>query len=83
MRFNQFGRVDEDDAALEPARFPDVATPRERDEAEMRAWPGTLSDTDLVAEVDSTLTRDRRPWWHYLMHILTHAAQQGQTPRRC
>jgi uncharacterized damage-inducible protein DinB len=78
-RLNLQGRTDEDEAELAPADFPDVASLRERwerDEAEMRAWLGTLTDDDLAAEVDSAFSRDRRPLWHYLMHILTHAAQQ-------
>ena len=42
----------------------------------MRAWIATLTDAHLAAEVDSVQTRDRRPLWHYLMHIFTHAQQQ-------
>lgn len=68
-----------DEAELEAEDFPDVASLREcweRDEAEMRAWLSTLTDEHLATEIASTFTRDRRPLWHYLMHILTHAAQQ-------
>ncbi len=42
----------------------------------MRAWLSTLTDGDLAAEVASTFTRDRRPLWLFLVHIVTHAAQQ-------
>lgn len=78
-RLDLQGRIDEDEAELNPEDFPDVASLRERweeDEAEMRAWLGTLSDGDLESEVASAFTRDRRPLWHYLVHILTHATQQ-------
>lgn len=78
-RLNLQNRLAEDGAELNPADFSDVASLRERweqDEAEMRAWLGTLDDGDLAAEVASTFTRDRRPLWLFLVHILTHAAQQ-------
>lgn len=78
-RLNLQSNLNEDGAELDAADFPDVASLRERwqrAEAEMRAWLGTLSDEHLAAETTSTFTRDRRPLWQYLMHILTHAAQQ-------
>lgn len=78
-RLNLQNRLAEDEAELNPVDFPDVASLRERwerDEAEMRAWLGTLNDGDLTAEVASTFTRDRRPLWLFLVHILTHAVQQ-------
>ncbi|MEJ7839711.1 MAG: hypothetical protein WKF81_12915, partial [Thermomicrobiales bacterium] len=71
--------LDESDKELEPSDFPDLASLRDRwteDESEMRAWLESLGDADLEAEVDSSLTMDRRPRWHYLMHIFTHAQQQ-------
>lgn len=78
-RLNLQNRLAENEVELTPAAFPDVASLREhweRDEAEMRAWLGTLTDQHLASEVASTFTRDRRPRWQYLVHILTHAAQQ-------
>jgi uncharacterized damage-inducible protein DinB len=47
-----------------------------RDEAEMRAWFDSLSDDDLARSAPSEFTRDRRPLWMYLVHIITHAMQQ-------
>jgi uncharacterized damage-inducible protein DinB len=64
---------------LQPEDYPDVKTLRShwaRDEAEMRAWIDALSDEDLEGVVASAFTRDRRPLWQYLLHIVTHAAQQ-------
>lgn len=64
---------------LKPEDYPDVRTLREhwaRDEAEMRAWLDGLSDEDLARPTSSAFTNDRRPLWHYLLHIVTHAAQQ-------
>jgi len=78
-RLNLQGRLDEEDAELDAGEFPDVASLRERwqrDEAEMHAWIDPLTDRSLAAKVVSTFTRDRRPLWQYLVHILTHAAQQ-------
>jgi uncharacterized damage-inducible protein DinB len=68
-----------DDEELRPEDYPDVASLRDhwaRDEAEMRAWITTLSDEDLQRPVSSAFTRDERPLWQYLLHIVTHAAQQ-------
>jgi uncharacterized damage-inducible protein DinB len=42
----------------------------------MRAWLGSLTDEDLAAPVTSSLTGDERPLWHYLLHVVFHAAQQ-------
>lgn len=81
-RLNVQGRqMDEwgPDEDLRPDDYPDVTSLREhwrRDEAEMRAWLKTLSDDDLTAPTSSAFTEDTRPLWQYLMHILTHAAQQ-------
>jgi len=78
-RLNLQNRLDEDEADLNAEDFPDPSSLRarwEQDESEMRAWLDTLTDQDLATDVSSTLTRNRRPLWHYLMHILTHAAQQ-------
>jgi uncharacterized damage-inducible protein DinB len=46
-----------------------------RDEAEMRAWLGSLSDDDLVTIRDLG-NADRFPLWYYLLHIVTHSEQQ-------
>jgi uncharacterized damage-inducible protein DinB len=46
-----------------------------RDESEMRAWLGSLSDDDLVA-VQDLGNADRFPLWYYLVHIVTHSEQQ-------
>lgn len=78
-RLNLQDRLSEDEGDLRPEDFPDVAAIREhwrRDEAEMRAWLDELTDDALEADVASGLTRDTRPLWQYLMHIVFHAAQQ-------
>ncbi len=78
-RENLRGRVGDDDAELDPNDYPDVASLNEhwqRDEAEMRQWLSSLSDAELAAEVYSTFTDERRPLWMFLVHIVTHAAQQ-------
>ncbi|MDQ3541882.1 MAG: hypothetical protein M3440_14470, partial [Chloroflexota bacterium] len=78
-RLNLQNRLAGDEVELTPEDFPDVASLRERwerDEAEMRAWLGTFTDQHLASEVASTFTCDRRLLWQYLVHILTHAAQQ-------
>ena len=78
-RLNLQDRLSEDEADLSPSDYPDVASLRERwrrDEAEMRAWLGGLTEEELAAEVLSGLTQNRRPLWQYLMHIVVHAAQQ-------
>jgi len=78
-RLNLQGRLSEDEEDLRPEDYADAAALRahwRRDEAEMREWLDTLTDEQLAADVDSGLTRDRRPLWHYLVHIFTHATQQ-------
>lgn len=78
-RLNLQNRLDDDETELDAGDFPDVTSLRERwdeDERQMRGWLGTLTDQHLAAEVASTFTQDRRPLWQYLVHILTHAAQQ-------
>ena len=42
----------------------------------MRAWLASLTDADVSRHVRSEFTNDRRPLWQYLMHIVSHAAQQ-------
>ena len=46
-----------------------------RDEVEMRDWLGSLTDEDLAAVVDLG-NQDRFPLWYYLVHVVTHSAQQ-------
>jgi len=78
-RLNLQGRLSDDEADLSPDDYPDVAAIREhwrRDEADMRAWLEELSDELVAADVVSGLTDSRRPLWQYLVHIVTHAAQQ-------
>jgi uncharacterized damage-inducible protein DinB len=78
-RLNLTGRDAEDEEELKPDDYADVALLRahwQRDEAEMRAWVASLADDDLAADVASGLTKDRRPLWQYLVHIIVHAAQQ-------
>ena len=78
-RENLRGRIGAQDAELDPADYPDVRSLREhwhRDEAEMRQWLGSLSDTDLADDVYSTFTDEQRPMWVFLVHVVTHAAQQ-------
>jgi uncharacterized damage-inducible protein DinB len=67
------------DEELKPDDFPDVASLRERwasDEQEMRDWLESLTDADVGRPVRSAFTNDRRPLWQFLMHIVSHAAQQ-------
>ena len=45
------------------------------DEAEMRAWLGVLDDQALASVVDLG-GKDRFPLWQFLLHIITHSAQQ-------
>jgi len=78
-RLNLQGRLEEDEAELDPSAYPSVAALAEhwqRDEAEMRGWLETLTDEQLAAEVISGLTDDRGPLWRYLVHIVVHATQQ-------
>jgi uncharacterized damage-inducible protein DinB len=78
-RLNLQGKLSENEPELDPADYPDVATLAAhwaRDEDEMRAWLGGLDDEGLTAEVVSRLTGDRGPLWRFLLHIVTHAAQQ-------
>ena len=78
-RLNLQGRNAEDEREMEPSDFPELALLRQRwdqDEAEMRAWIAGLTDHDLDTPIPSKLSRDERPLWQYLIHIVTHAAQQ-------
>jgi uncharacterized damage-inducible protein DinB len=64
---------------LRPKDFPNVRSLRERwdrDEQEMRAWLASLEDRQVEGMARSAFTDDRRPLWQYLMHLVSHAAQQ-------
>ena len=78
-RLNLQGRLDSATEDLKPEDYADVAALRDhwrRDESEMRAWLAGLPDEAFEADVSSELSRDGRPLWQYLMHIVFHAAQQ-------
>ncbi|MEX0989557.1 MAG: DinB family protein [Actinomycetota bacterium] len=78
-RLNLQGKTGPADEELDPGSFPDAAslvTRWREDEAEMRAWLDTISDERITERVRSRQTQDERPLWHYLVHIVTHAAQQ-------
>jgi uncharacterized damage-inducible protein DinB len=67
------------DEELRPEDFPTLASLRERweaDEAEMRDWIGSLTDAQVEGLARSAFTDDRRPLWQYVVHIVSHAAQQ-------
>ena len=66
------------DTSLPEADYPTVAALAEhwkRDEAEMRAWLQGLDDEMLTTVVDLG-EKDRFPLWYFLVHIITHSAQQ-------
>lgn len=68
-----------DPGELQPEMFPDVPALVEawtQDEIELRGWLTTLSETDLGSVPESALTRDPRPLWLYLLHVVEHASQQ-------
>jgi uncharacterized damage-inducible protein DinB len=47
----------------------------DRDHAEMRAWIEGLDDEAVGAIVDLG-EKDRFPLWYFVVHVLTHSAQQ-------
>jgi uncharacterized damage-inducible protein DinB len=78
-RLNLQSRLSEGTEELRPDDYANLAAIREHwrgDEAEMRAWLDAMTDADMEAPVDSELSRDSRPLWQYLGHIVFHAAQQ-------
>ena len=78
-RLNLQGQLTEATEELRPEDYPDVAAIRDhwrRDEAEMRSWLDPMTDQDIAAPTRSELSRDNRPLWQYLLHIVFHAAQQ-------
>ena len=42
----------------------------------MRAWLEPMTDDDIAAPVHSDLSKDDRPLWLFLLHIIFHASQQ-------
>lgn len=65
------------DAELRAEDYPSLAAIRDhwrRDEADMRAWLGSLTDADLDAP--PARPEDRLPLWHFVLHLYTHALQQ-------
>jgi uncharacterized damage-inducible protein DinB len=66
------------DAVLPEEEFPDMqalAERWERDEAEMLSWLGGLDDAALEVTVDLG-GNDRFPLSYFLLHVITHSAQQ-------
>jgi uncharacterized damage-inducible protein DinB len=47
----------------------------DREDEELGAWLDTLDDEAMAAEVDLG-GRDRFPLWYFLVHIVTHSAEQ-------
>jgi uncharacterized damage-inducible protein DinB len=78
-RLNLQGQLTEATEELRPEDHADVAELRDhwrRDEAEMRSWLDPMTDEDIAAPVRSDLSKDARPLWQYLLHIVFHATQQ-------
>jgi len=72
----QFAQTDEE---LDAADFPDVEAIRKHwaaDEAEMRAWLGTLGHLELDGPCGTETTGDGHPFWYHLQHLYSHALQQ-------
>jgi uncharacterized damage-inducible protein DinB len=68
----------EDDEELRPADYRSIAAIRDRwrrDEAEMRAWLGGLTDADLAGSCRAE-REARHPLWFHLQHLYTHGIQQ-------
>lgn len=66
------------DAELPESDFPtveDLAGRWAREDAELEAWLATLDDEAMAAEVDLG-GRDRFPMWCFLVHVVTHSAEQ-------
>lgn len=66
------------DSSLLDDAYPTVAALADhwrQDEAAMRAWLHELDDDQLTRVVDIG-TSDAFPLWYYLVHIVTHSAQQ-------
>jgi uncharacterized damage-inducible protein DinB len=67
------------DEELRSEDFPNLKSLRkrwDRDEEEMRTWLASLTDRQVEGLARSAFTDDRRPLWQYLMHLISHAAQQ-------
>jgi uncharacterized damage-inducible protein DinB len=68
-----------DDDELVATDFPDVAAIRDRwatDEAEMRAWLGTLDAGVLEGSCRTEASGPGHPFWFHLQHLYSHAIQQ-------
>jgi len=60
--------------------FPTVAALRERwtiESEALRAWVGSLSDTDLEAPTHPGLASRPLPRWMFVQHLVSHGAQQA------
>ena len=67
------------EAELRPVDYPDLGSIAEhwhRDEVEMRAWIGAMSDADLLGPCRAEGTGDTHPLWYHLAHLYTHGLQQ-------
>ena len=65
------------DAELRAESYPTLdalAAHWARDEADMRAWLGSLADADLDAS--PVRDEDRQPLWQYALHLYSHGLQQ-------
>ena len=68
-----------DDEELVASEFPDLASIRDRwatDEAEMRAWLGTLDGSALNEPCQTESSGEGHPFWFHLQHIYSHGIQQ-------
>jgi uncharacterized damage-inducible protein DinB len=66
------------DPDLPEEEFPTVESLAARwsaEDEEMRSWLGSLDDDSMAAVVDLG-GANRFPLWYFLMHIVTHSAQQ-------
>jgi uncharacterized damage-inducible protein DinB len=64
---------------LDPTEYAgpaDVTAHARADEREMRAWLESLDDESLARPVDASVGEVRLPLWQFLVHLLTHDAQQ-------
>jgi uncharacterized damage-inducible protein DinB len=57
------------------ATVDDLEARWDREDTELRAWLATLDDEAMAAEVDLG-PKDRFPLWYFLVHVVTHSAQQ-------
>jgi uncharacterized damage-inducible protein DinB len=57
------------------ATVDDLAARWDREDDELREWLATLDD-EAMAEVVDLGPKDRFPRWYFLLHVVTHSAQQ-------